>query len=90
MSWSVAALGKPAAVRTEIAKQFTNGSKCSEPEESIRQAAAVTIDAALAAHTDPSKAVRVAASGSQSQDFTSKAVSNSLSIGIEPMYGFVE
>ncbi len=44
MSWSVGAVGKASAVRSEISKQFTNGGKCSEPEESIRQAAASIID----------------------------------------------
>jgi hypothetical protein len=90
MSWSVGAIGKASAVATEIAKQFTNGSKCAEPEESIRQAAASLIATSLGAQTDPSKAVKVQASGSQSEDYTTKLVSNSLSISIEPVYGFVE
>lgn len=52
MSWSVSAVGKPSAVRDAITKQFANGGKCSEPEESIRQAAAAIIDKALESQGD--------------------------------------
>jgi hypothetical protein len=87
MSWSVGAIGKAAAVRTSIAKQF-EGTKCVEPEETVRKAAAALIDAALGAQSSAT-AVKVLASGSQSSSSTS-GVSNSLMISVEPQYGFVE
>ena len=88
MSWSVAAIGKPAAVRAAIADQFAKGGKCAEPEETVRLEAAAMMDAALAGQTDPAKAVKVSASGSMSQSGTT--ISNSLSVSVEPLYGFVE
>jgi hypothetical protein len=89
MSWSVAVpLGRAPAVRAAVAKQFEQGGKCTEPEETIRQAAAKIIDAALAAQ-DPSKVVEVIASGSMSSS-AGKVDSNSLSIKIEPKWGFLE
>jgi hypothetical protein len=91
MSWSVAAIGKASAVRASIADQFAKQSKCMEPEESVRQAAATLIDASLAAQ-DPATAVRVSASGSQGfKDWDKKTgVFNSASIVVEPQHGFVE
>lgn len=92
MSWSVSAVGKPPAVRASIAKQFTNGPKCSEPEESIRQAAAAIIDKALAEQGDK-VAINVSASGSQSADYSTTpptVTSNSLKISVDVIYGFVE
>lgn len=91
MSWSVAGIGRAAAVRKAIADQFTSSTKCSEPEETVRLAAASTIDAALAAQ-DPAMPVKVMAGGSQGfKDWQNKTgPSNSLSISIEPMHGFVE
>jgi hypothetical protein len=91
MSWSVAAIGKSQAVAAEIAKQFANGSKCMEPEESIRQAAASLIATAMVAE-DAAVVVTVTANGSQSfKDYTTKTgVTNSLSITIQPQYGFIE
>jgi hypothetical protein len=91
MSWSVTAVGKAPAVRTAIADQFSKQSSCMEPEESVRQAAAVLLDAALAAQ-DSAVAVKVGASGSMSyKDWTTKAgVSNALSLSVEVLYGFVE
>jgi len=92
MSWSVSAVGKPSAVRDAIAKQFTNSGKCSEPEESIRQAAAAIIDKALEAQGDK-VALNVSASGSQSADYSTApptVTSNSLKISVDVIYGFVE
>lgn len=92
MSWSVGAVGKPSAVRGAIAKQFTNGGKCSEPEESIRQAAAAIIDKALEAQGDK-VALNVSASGSQNSDYSTApptVTSNNLKISIDVIYGFVE
>jgi hypothetical protein len=91
MSWSVAAVGKAAAVKTEIARQFAVGSKCLEPEETVRQSAAVVMDAALAAQ-DPTMAVKASASGSMTfKNWDNRTGgSNNLSISIEPLYGFIE
>jgi len=90
MSWSVAAIGKDSAVRASITEQFGRMT-CSEPEETVRQSAKLAIDAALAAQ-DPSKAVKVTASGSQGfADYSTKTgVYNMLTIQVEPQHGFVE
>lgn len=77
----------------EIVRQ-TSQSKCNEPEETVRQAALAVIAAAIAAQ-DPASAVKVSASGSQSEKYDSNGqrtgvFTNSLSISIEPLYGFVE
>ena len=94
MSWSVAAIGKPAAVGASIAKQAA-GTKCSEPEEGIRQAAIHLLATAVLAQ-NPAIPVKVAASGSQSVGYdhaTGKSTgvfTNSLTISVEPQYGFVE
>ena len=92
MSWSVAALGKAEAVRKDIAAQFTRGSKCVEPEESIRQAAAGILDKAIGNQANV-YVVKATASGSQGYvDYSSpeKGVYNSLSLNVEVMHGFVE
>ena len=91
MSWSVSAIGKSAAVRSSVAEQFTKNT-CSEPEESVRQAAARLLDACLAAQ-DGVGAVKVIASGSQwamRLAITKTGVSNHLSIIVEPQHGFLE
>ena len=90
MSWSVSAIGKLAAVKASIAEQFTRN-PCSEPEESIRQSAAKTIDAALSAQ-DGVSVIKVMASGSQGfKDYTAKnGIYNQLNITIEPQHGFLE
>lgn len=90
MSWSVAAFGKSQAVRINIADQFSR-SKCTEPEETVRLAAAALIDAAIAAQ-DLAIVIEVSASGSQSfRDWNNKTgVSNSVSISIQPKHGFLE
>ncbi len=87
MSWSVQAIGKAPKVLTEIAAQFSAAGKCSEPEETVRKKAESVVCEAIAAQ-DPSTVIRVSASGSQST--VSGAVSNYLTISIEPQYGFVE
>jgi len=89
MSWSVGAVGKAPAVRAAIAKQFAGQGKCTEPEETVRQAAISIIDAALAGQGDP-VAVRVIASGSQGKAYPTEAITNNLSIAIEPLFVFVE
>lgn len=91
MSWSIAAIGKISAVRTECARQVRAGGKCMEPEEGVRIAAAKLIDEALAAQ-DQSGAVSVSASGSQGyKNYSEKTgLNNQLSITIQPQWGFVE
>lgn len=92
MSWGVQAIGKRDAVRNGIATQFATSGKCTEPEESLRQAAAVLIDKALEA-ISPIYVVKVAASGSQGMKDYSKpenGVFNQLSITVEPQHGFLE
>ena len=91
MSWNVAAIGKSPAVRTEIAKQITRY-KCSEPEESVKMSAAALLDAALASQK-PDSVVSVSANGSQSQTTGADGTpefTNSLTISVQPQYGFVE
>jgi hypothetical protein len=83
MSWSVGGNGPVADVRASVAKQFETGSKCTEPEESIRQAAAKIIDQALDAQGYLPN-VEVGAYGSMSMDYTTKKISSSLSIIITP------
>jgi len=91
MSWSVAAFGKAAAVRSKLNADFGRIS-CTEPEESIKNHVREAVYAALGAFP-PNYAVRVEASGSQSHPDFSKAPhekTNQLNVKIEPLYGFVE
>jgi len=90
MSWSVSAIGKAPAVRASIAEQFSR-STCSEPEESVKVAAAAAIDKALEAQ-NPDLPIKVMASGSQGfKDYSAKTgVYNQMSISIDPLHGFVE
>jgi hypothetical protein len=93
MSWGINAIGKPPAVAAKLATEFSVH-PCIEPEEGVRQAAAVVIAAVLAVQ-DPSSAVRVEAGGCQSTNYDSKGqptgtFQNTLNIKIEPIYGFVE
>jgi len=96
MSWSVGATGRPKAVAPVIEKQFTGALPCSEPEETVRQAARAAIAAALAGQTDPACAVKVTANGSQSQAYKDgkpldpPVCSNSLFINVEVLWGFAE
>jgi hypothetical protein len=91
MSWSVSAIGRVPAVRAAIAKQFADGGKCVEPEESIRQAAAKVLDSVIVAQ-DPTNVVKVTASGSQSfKDYGTKTgIGNGLTIVVEPIFWFLE
>ena len=89
MSWSVAAVGKAPLVAAEIASQFARW-KCSEPEESVRQAVGAAIAAALAAQHDDA-AVEVSGSGCmQLETGADGKVTNSLSITVKPLVGFLE
>jgi len=90
MSWSVNAVGKPAAVAAKLAKDLAN-IRCSEPEETIKHSAATAIAAALAVYP-PSWAVLVAASGSQHAPDSTKPdeLVNGFFFKVEPVYGFIE
>ena len=92
MSWSVSAIGKPAAVAVKVQADL-NAYKCIDPEEGVKQAASAAIVAALAAQAEAS-CVRVEASGHQSDVYGPGAVKtgvqNTLRIVVEPIYGFVE
>lgn len=91
MSWSILAIGKPAAVAHKLAMEFARNPR-NEPEETIRQAVARIVATSLAAF--PSNyVVKVMASGSQLCPDFSKAPdekTNQLSVSIEPQWGFVE
>jgi hypothetical protein len=65
MSWSVSGVGKPKALAAKLAGEFErmNGN-CSEPEESMKNAAAVQIAAGLGAYPD-GYLVKVEANGTQ-------------------------
>ena len=86
MSWSVSAIGKPAAVAAKVQKDIS-AYKCVDPEEGVKQAAGAAIAAALGAQ-NPSSAVKVEASGHQSG--TGETAVNTLKIEVTPVYGFVE
>lgn len=90
MSWSVSAIGKPAAVATKLAADFAR-IKCTEPEETIKNSVAVAVAAGLAVYP-ANTVVRVEANGSQSTpDFHKQTeIQNNLSVKLEPVYGFVE
>jgi hypothetical protein len=89
MSWSVSAVGRASAVASKLAGDFAN-SKCSEPEETIKNTVASAVASALSAFP-PNTPVRVAASGSQSQpDHAKPEKVNQLTVSIEPLWNFLE
>ena len=89
MSWSVSAIGKPAAVAAKLATDFKKIT-CSEPEETIKNGVASIVATSLAAFP-ADYAVRVEASGSQScPDFKAPdEKTNQLTVKIEPIWGFL-
>jgi hypothetical protein len=92
LSWSVSAIGKPGPVAAKVAQELSTF-RCVDPEEGIKQAAGAAIKAALEAQ-DSNSAVRVSAGGHQNQQYGSDgkptSIQNTLSITVEPVYGFVE
>jgi hypothetical protein len=86
MSWSVSGIGRPVAVAAKLAADLS-AYKCVDPEESVKQAAAALLAAALAAQ-DPVSVVKVSASGSQGT--SGNSIYNSVRIEVEPVYGFIE
>ena len=83
MSWSVATVGKSPEAASEIARQFATSGPCEEPEEGIRQGAAKLLALAIEAQ-DPDKQVRISAYGSQSKDYATGKIRNSLNITVTP------
>ncbi len=81
--------------RCELRESFAHVS-CPEPEQTIKNAVAQVVAAALSAYS-PNIPVRVEASGSQSDDDWNKqeaektgTKTNSLSVKIEPIWTFAE
>ena len=91
MSWSVSAIGKASAVAAKLAADFTK-IKCNEPEETIKNTVASALATALAAFPEKC-AVRVEASGSQwvpDPTGAPSAMTNQLSVKVEPIHSFLE
>jgi hypothetical protein len=92
MSWSVSVIGKSQAVKAALAEQFGK-INCSEPEQTIKNDTATAIARALS-HFPADMVVKVSASGSQSDalHYGGKPGEfvNTLSMQIEPQWGFVE
>jgi len=90
MSWSVFAIGKPAAVAAKLARDFA-AIHCAEPEETIKTNVALAILTGLYAFP-PNLVVRVEANGSQYAPDVAKPEErqNQLSVRLEPIHGFVE
>lgn len=90
MSWSVIRLGKPKAVQVKLAQDFAN-IKCSEPEETIKNTVASAVNIALTVFP-PNIVVKVEASGSQYAPDPKKPdeMQNTLTVKLEPLYGFTE
>ena len=95
MSWSVAQIGKAQAVAAKVQKSFAD-IDCTEPEQTIKNAVAQAVATALAAY-NANMPVRVEANGSQSDDDWNKPEAektgkktNSLSVKIEPIWGFLD
>ena len=85
MSWSVGGFGHASAVRAKLASDLAKIS-CPEPENTIKNNVAASIDLALAG-LNPDAVVKVEASGSQSTG--SFGVTNTLNVKIEQQWGFV-
>lgn len=86
MSWSFSAIGKPLAVLAKARKDLT-ASKCPEPEETVKGKLLDALDAALTPFP-ADYAVKVEAYGSQSSG--GAGPTNSFSMKVEPIYGFVQ
>jgi len=94
MSWSVSAVGKPAAVKASLAKQFESAKQSTKSvpheQESVGSIESVVngqLDF-MAARKEPS-AVQVSASGSAWSD-ANGAGSTQVEMKVMPLHGFVE
>lgn len=94
MSWRVQATGRPSAVAAAIEGQFVALGQCKEPEEGIKQGVRALLAKALLDYK-PDSVVKVGAAGSQSGGTYTAGewmgpYNNSISITLEPLYGWVE
>lgn len=92
MSWSVSAIGKSDAVAKSLEEKFGIIS-VSGPEVAVVEAAREFLRTVLLSGQIPTGCVRVEAGGSQSvvgQKDGPDKVSNSVSIKVEPVWGWVE
>lgn len=89
MSWSFYATGKPKAVLAKADTEFERiAGYVAEPERSIAGQVHDTIKTALSAMPE-SSAVTIQSSGSQSA-LDDGRFANTVSLSIQPIYGFVE
>lgn len=93
MSWSINAVGRAGAVAGKVASEIVK-IKCSEPEETIKNAVGAILATALSAYPE-GYAVSVEANGSQGPGYDSATGANigghvnSLTVNVRPLYGFV-
>jgi hypothetical protein len=87
MSWSVSAVGKPAAVAVKLEADFNNITYLKSPEDELKKAAAGLVIAAVKAYTGTS-VVTVTASGHGTTSGDSSY--QTIAIAVQPLYGFVE
>lgn len=87
MSWSISKMGYAAVVAAKVAEEITK-IRCAEPEETIKNAVGAALVQALEAYPADFP-VKVEANGSQGSVTDGKTV-NSLSVKVEPMYGFIK
>jgi hypothetical protein len=88
MSWSIIAVGKPAAVAAKVQADLA-AHTCDEPEEGVKRAAGQAILAAINAQS-PDTVVSVNASGSQRSVPGKGGFENTLIVNVTPIYSFVE
>jgi hypothetical protein len=92
MSWSVSAIGKPAAVAAKLAEDFARISTMQEPEQTGKIAAASAVAAIVPVFPD-AHVVRVECSGSQYTPDSGKAPDkkiNRLTISIDTLGPILE
>lgn len=89
MSWSFIGMGKPDALAVKAAADMSR-IKCVEPEETIKAKAIEIIEVALAAYPK-TIAVDISAGGSQwTNGIDSSIATNTFTLMIKPVHGFVE
>jgi hypothetical protein len=93
MSWSVSAIGKAKPVADKLAADFAKITFCSPEETAVKDAAAAVVAKALENTTNPAVCVKVEASGSEDTSTDAdgnKQRSQSVSLRVDKIYGFVE
>lgn len=88
MSWSFHGAGKPVALAAKVKVDLARYTLF-QPEAAIKDKAVEIIELALGAYP-PDAVVRIEAAGSQQTDHARGGAINSLTLKIEPIYGFVE